>query len=76
MAARDIDTQIYKFVFSSWGGCFVLGNDGFVTRIKTKYGITYVDDKLIIFLDERDSGLIGYMNYAKNVNYRKYEYVQ
>ena len=54
----------------------MLGNDGFVTRIKTKYGITYVDDKLIIFLDERDSGLIGYMNYAKNVNYRKYEYVQ
>lgn len=47
VVARDINTQIYKFVFFSPGGHFVLENDGYVTDIETRYGIPYVDDTLI-----------------------------
>ncbi len=47
VVARDINTQIYKFVFFTWGGHCVLENDGYVTDIETRYGIPYVDDTLI-----------------------------
>lgn len=64
VVARDINTQIYKFVFFPWGGHFVLENDGYVTDIKIRYDIPYVNDTLISIFFETYGQEFG--NYSES----------
>ena len=64
VVARDINTQIYKFVFFMWGGHFLLENDGYVTDIKSRYAIPYVNDTLISIFFETYGQEFG--NYSES----------
>lgn len=70
VVARDINTQIYKFVFFTWGGHCVLENDGYVTDIETRYGIPYVDDTLISIFFETYGQEFG--NYSEGCTGRNF----
>lgn len=70
VVARDINTQIYKFVFFTRGGHYVLENDGYVTDIETRYGIPYVGDTLIsIFFETYGQEFGNYSEGCAGLNF-------
>lgn len=67
--ARAINVQIYSFLFFDKGH-FILENDGYVTRINTRYKISYVNDGLIsIYFKTSWENFGGYADLSEGYNF-------
>lgn len=67
--SREINRKIYDLLFFV-NGHFLLENDGSRTEIKTRYGVSYVDDKMIsIFFKTSMEELLDYADISEGQNF-------